>query len=80
MGYDLDWLTITDPHVVETSGGDRHPILRPSTRPDAAVEGSVFTVSTTELAAADVYEVDDYHRVGVPLRSGETAWVYVFGG
>ena len=80
VGYDLDWLTITDPHVIETSGSDRHPILRPSTRQDAAVEGSVFTISTAELAAADDYEVDDYHRVAVPLRSGETAWVYVFGG
>jgi len=38
----------------------------------------VFEISETELAAADEYEVDDYHRVAVPLRSGDRAWVYVF--
>ena len=46
----------------------------------AAVEGTVFLISEAELAAADVYEVDDYVRVAVPLRSGQTAWVYVFAG
>jgi gamma-glutamylcyclotransferase (GGCT)/AIG2-like uncharacterized protein YtfP len=79
VGYELDWIVITDPHVIQTSGSDRHPILKPTGRTDAAVEGTVFSVSAAELAAADEYEVDDYHRVAVPLRSGETAWVYVFG-
>jgi gamma-glutamylcyclotransferase (GGCT)/AIG2-like uncharacterized protein YtfP len=61
-----------------TSGSDRHPILKPTERQDAAVEGTVFVISATELAAADEYEVDDYTRVAVPLRSGLHAWVYVF--
>jgi gamma-glutamylcyclotransferase (GGCT)/AIG2-like uncharacterized protein YtfP len=59
---------------------DRHPILRPSDRADAAIEGIVFAISEADLAAADEYEVDDYRRVAVLLRSGEQAWVYVFGG
>jgi gamma-glutamylcyclotransferase (GGCT)/AIG2-like uncharacterized protein YtfP len=80
VGFDLDWVRITDPHVIATSGSDRHPILKPAERPDAAVEGTVFAISTAELAAADEYEVDDYRRVAVPLRSGATAWVYVFAG
>jgi gamma-glutamylcyclotransferase (GGCT)/AIG2-like uncharacterized protein YtfP len=80
VGYDLDYVTITDPHVVNTSGSDRHPILRPSDRPDAHVDGTVFAISETELAAADQYEVDDYRRIAVPLRSGRQAWVYVFAG
>ena len=80
VGYDLEHVTITDPHVIATSGSDCHPILRPSQRQDAAVEGTVFAVSADELAAADVYEVDDYRRITVPLRSGERAWVYVFAG
>jgi hypothetical protein len=80
VGFELDYVTITDPHVIATSGSDRHPILRPSDRGDAAVEGTVFTVSEADLAAADAYEVDDYRRVSVPLRSGSHAWVYVFGG
>jgi hypothetical protein len=37
VGYDLDYVTTTDPHVVATSGSDRHPILKPTHRPDAAV-------------------------------------------
>jgi gamma-glutamylcyclotransferase (GGCT)/AIG2-like uncharacterized protein YtfP len=78
VGYRLELLTITDPRVVETSGSDRHPVLRPSGDPDASVPGTVFAISEAELAAADAYEVDDYERVSVPLKSGLTAWVYVF--
>jgi Gamma-glutamyl cyclotransferase, AIG2-like len=80
VGFDLDYVTITDPSVIATSGSDRHPILRSSERADAAVEGTVFQVSATDLAAADAYEVDDYTRIEVPLRSGAQAWVYVFAG
>jgi gamma-glutamylcyclotransferase (GGCT)/AIG2-like uncharacterized protein YtfP len=78
VGYDLDYVTITDPRVIAASGSDRHPILKPTDRPDAAVEGVVFALSAAELAAADEYEVDDYVRIAVPLRSGDHAWVYVF--
>ena len=46
----------------------------------AVVEKYIHAISKAELAAADVYEVDDYVRVAVPLRSGQTAWVYVFAG
>jgi len=80
LGFDLDYVTITDPHVIATSGSDRHPILRPTDRPGAQVRGSVFEITRDELAAADDYEVDDYRRVSVPLRSGHQAWVYVFAG
>ena len=80
VGYHLDYVTITDPHVIATSGSDRHPILKPTDRADAAVEGMVFEISEADLAAADEYEVDDYRRITVPLRSGGDAWVYVFAG
>jgi gamma-glutamylcyclotransferase (GGCT)/AIG2-like uncharacterized protein YtfP len=80
VGYGLEYVTITDPHVLATSGSDRHPILRPTDRADAHVDGTVFAVSEAELAAADDYEVDDYQRISVPLRSGAAAWVYVFAG
>lgn len=78
IGFELDWVTITDRHVIAASGSDRHPILKPSDRTDAAVDGTVFAVSAADLVAADEYEVDDYRRITVPLRSGEQAWVYVF--
>ncbi len=80
VGYDLDYVTITDPRVIAASGSDRHPILKPTDRADAAVEGMVFAISEADLAAADEYEVDDYRRITVPLRSGGEAWVYVFAG
>lgn len=77
VGYVLDYLTITDPHVVRLSGTDRHPVLRRCPADDAEVPGTVFEVTAAELAAADAYEVDAYERVLVPLRSGAHAWVYV---
>lgn len=77
-GHRLDWLTITDPQVVETSGSDRHPVLHRSDDAAEEVQGTVFEITDDELAAADVYEVDDYERIAVPLRSGPQAWVYVF--
>jgi gamma-glutamylcyclotransferase (GGCT)/AIG2-like uncharacterized protein YtfP len=80
VGYDLEYVTITDPQVIATSGSDRHPILKPTDRQGAEVEGTVFAISADELTAADAYEVDDYRRVAVPLRSGNQAWVYVFAG
>jgi gamma-glutamylcyclotransferase (GGCT)/AIG2-like uncharacterized protein YtfP len=80
VGYELDYVTITDPQVIATSGSARHPILRPSSQPGAHVDGTVFTISDAELRAADEYEVSDYRRIAVPLRSGPRAWVYVFAG
>lgn len=40
----------------------------------------MFAISEADLAAADEYEVDDYRRIAVPLRSGGQAWGSVFGG
>jgi hypothetical protein len=76
-GWRLDWVTITDPDVVRTSGSDRHPILRRGDRGDV-VEGSVLSLGYEwQLRAVDDYEVADYQRVRVELASGRSAWVYV---
>ncbi|GAA1525963.1 gamma-glutamylcyclotransferase family protein [Nocardioides humi] len=75
-GYRVDWLTITDPAVIATSGSDRHPILRPG-RAEDAVDGAYLELSDAELAWADAYEVDDYARTAVTLASGAEAWVYL---
>ena len=48
--------------------------------PDAdapPIPGKVFRLTLEELAAADVYESENYVRVEAPLASGATAWVYV---
>jgi len=79
-GHRADWVTITDPDVVAVSGTDRHPIVRYTGDPTDSVAGTVLTLSTAELAAADIYEVDDYHRVHADLGSGTPAWVYLARG
>lgn len=76
QGFRMDYVTITDPDVIATSGSDRHPILRRGQDTDL-VPGACLELSADELAVADRYEVADYTRVRVPLQSGRKAWVYV---
>lgn len=76
-GYCLSHLEITDLNVVETSGTATHPILVHTGRESDEVSGIVFDINAEELQQADKYEVKDYKRVFVQLRSGASAWVYV---
>lgn len=77
VGFDLSWITITDPDVVALSGSDRHPLVTATGNPADTVEGMVFRVTPAEIEAADAYEVDDYVRIETTLKSGLTAFVYV---
>jgi Gamma-glutamyl cyclotransferase, AIG2-like len=76
-GHRSDWVQITDPDVIAASGTDRHPIVRPTGEPSDSVPGTLFEITSAELAAADTYEVDDYRRFLVDLTSGARAWVYL---
>ncbi|MFE9928495.1 gamma-glutamylcyclotransferase family protein [Streptomyces sp. NPDC005533] len=76
-GHRVTYIEITDPEVIAVSGSDRHPLPVPSSELSDAVEGTVFVITDDELAAADAYEVDDYARTEVVLRSGTRAWVYL---
>lgn len=76
-GYRQSMLEITDPEVLRTSGERFHPIVEPSGNPADEVTGYAYLVSAQELEAADRYEVADYRRVRVQLKSGREAWVYV---
>jgi gamma-glutamylcyclotransferase (GGCT)/AIG2-like uncharacterized protein YtfP len=76
-GYRQSLLEITDPEVIKTSGKRFHPIVEPSDNASDEVTGRVFRITDAELRAADEYEVADYKRIEVPLRSGNRAWVYV---
>jgi gamma-glutamylcyclotransferase (GGCT)/AIG2-like uncharacterized protein YtfP len=76
-GYRQSLVEITDPEVIRTSGKRFHPIVEPSGDSGDEVKGRVFRITDAELTAADAYEVADYKRVLVPLRSGNKAWVYV---
>jgi gamma-glutamylcyclotransferase (GGCT)/AIG2-like uncharacterized protein YtfP len=76
-GFRREMVRITDPEVIAASGSDQHPIVAASGDAADEVAGTVFDVTDQELASADDYEVDDYKRVAVRLRSGLDAWVYV---
>lgn len=76
-GWRRTMMEITDPQVIAESGTNLHPIVSPSPDLTDVVEGMVFAITAVELAAADAYEVADYKRVEVRLRSGLKAWVYV---
>lgn len=75
-GFRVERLSITDPVIVALSGSDVHPVLRRGSRTDE-VAGSALQLSPKELEQADRYEVSDYVRIGVTLKSGRRAFVYV---
>ncbi len=54
--------------------------MRHLRRDEPRLAGQQSAISESELVAADDYEVDAYRRISVPLRSGATAWVYIFAG
>ena len=76
-GYRTDLVEITDPDVLATSGERFHPVVVPSGDPADEVAGTVFQITEEEIRAADTYEVSDYVRARVRLKSGIDAWVYV---
>jgi len=76
-GYRIDHLMIEDEEVIAASGLRYHLIISPSGDPLDVVTGTGFIVTHGELLQADEYEVDDYKRVRVGLRSGREAWVYI---
>jgi Gamma-glutamyl cyclotransferase, AIG2-like len=76
-GYTLHPISIDDPSVVALSGKSQHMIAKRSERTGDEVAGVVFELTAEELAAADLYEVAQYSRVEVTLKSGVKAWVYV---
>lgn len=77
VGFAQTMVEITDPEVLKTSGKTHHPIVQPSDNPTDEVPGTVFEITPEELLAADKYEVSDYKRISVILKSGAKAWVYV---
>jgi gamma-glutamylcyclotransferase (GGCT)/AIG2-like uncharacterized protein YtfP len=75
-GWKREMVEITDVEIFAKSGERFHPIVVPGDAADE-VPGMVFEISEQELASADRYEVADYKRVAVRLKSGLDAWAYV---
>ncbi len=76
IGYRTILEEILDEKVVALSGLRFHPNLVLGDAADE-VPGMLYFITEEELAAADDYEVDEYRRVEVPLKSGRLAWIYV---
>ena len=75
-GYAVIDIQIRDPAVLDASGIEIHRALIPD--PDApSIAGKVFRLTASELAAADIYESENYRREQATLASGTRAWVYV---
>tara|TARA_B100000929_G_scaffold33033_1_gene23903 strand:+ start:1017 stop:1349 length:333 start_codon:yes stop_codon:yes gene_type:complete len=75
--YCVSEIKIKDPSVIGLSGKEVHPILRFTGNNFDEVKGMVFKISYNELLMADEYEVEDYSRLEVVLKSGTKAWVYI---
>jgi hypothetical protein len=73
-----EWLfsygTLQDPAVVASSVLTHHKIFQPSSRVKDEVEGMVYQRTMDQLAAADRYQVSEYKRAPVTLKSGLRAW------
>jgi hypothetical protein len=76
-GYATSLIAIRDPTVVATSGRTHHVIAEHTANPSDEVPGTVLEITAEELLAADRYEVSEYTRVLVSLKSGARAWAYV---
>jgi hypothetical protein len=76
-GYSTSLIAIRDLKVVAASGKTHHTIAKRSENLADEVHGTVFEITPAELAAADRYEVSEYTRVQVTLKSGMRAWAYV---
>lgn len=77
VGFAVRQVEIKDPQVIAASGKTHHPGLTRSGNRADRVPGTLFEITSTELASADAYEVYEYERVEAELASGRRAWVYV---
>jgi len=78
LGYVLSEVKIKNQAVINASGTNIHPILMYIGNSSDAVEGTIFSITTSELQQADDYEVDEYIRVSANFKSGQKAWAYVW--
>ena len=76
VAYRLRMIRIDDSEFAAASGTADHRNLEFTGNDSDVVEGTVFTVTTSELEHADAYEPAGFQRALVQLRSGINAWVY----
>ena len=76
-GYYTEHLEIKDLSVLKASQNKMHPIIYFTGNKAHKVLGTLFSVTKKDLLKIDCYEVEDYQRIMVPLKSGKKSWVYV---
>ena len=76
VGYRMTTIPIRDQDSAIV-GATHHRNIQFTDIDSDFVEGTVFRVSRDELQQSDAYEPGDYERVGVTLKSGLDAWVYL---
>ena len=77
-GYKLVMITISDEAFVIKSGTANHRSLEFTGNSSDVVEGTILHITQNELEQADAYEPEGYKRVRVQLRSGASAWIFVY--
>ena len=77
IGFKLEKLRITDKAVLAVSEKEFHPIAILTNNTNDTISGTLYEITSEELAQADRYEVDDYKRVEATFQSGKKGWIYV---
>jgi len=76
-GYVARTLHLDDELVIAVSGLTQHAMASFTGDASDKIVGTVFALTTQELANTDDYEVSELTRIMVQLRSGARAWAYV---
>ena len=75
--YCLQQIEINNESVLRTSKKQFHPIIYFSGNKKDEISGKVFKITLDEIIRTDDYELNDYKRVKVNLKSGIKSWVYI---
>lgn len=76
-GFKVEQLKITDKSVLQKSQQEFHPIAIQTNKENDIITGTLYSISTSELKHADLYEVSDYKRVKATFLSGKKGWIYI---
>ncbi|MEM6685037.1 MAG: gamma-glutamylcyclotransferase family protein [Bacteroidota bacterium] len=77
IGFTVKQLRITDEAVLALSQEEFHPIAIQTNNKKDMISGTLYEITSEELAQADQYEVSDYKRVEATFQSGKKGWIYV---
>ncbi len=77
IGYKISMIKINDQDVISISDESEHPIIEYTGNNKDIVKGVLFNINDEELIKADSYEVKEYERIRVILKSKEKGWVYI---